>query len=90
MSARTGGQIVVDALVSHGVTHAFGVPGESYLAALRFAHRHLHQQDTTIILTAIGWSLQRVAVQPIQDLIHRSNTSEAAARSSAGRPIASK
>ena len=31
---RTGGQIVVDALVAHGVTHAFGVPGESYLAVL--------------------------------------------------------
>ena len=35
---RTGGQIVVDALVSHGVTHAFGVPGESYLAVLDALH----------------------------------------------------
>jgi acetolactate synthase-1/2/3 large subunit len=31
---RTGGQIVVDALKAHGVTHTFGVPGESYLAVL--------------------------------------------------------
>ncbi|MGZ0217724.1 MAG: thiamine pyrophosphate-binding protein [Acidimicrobiales bacterium] len=31
---RTGGQLVVDALVAHGVTTAFGVPGESYLAVL--------------------------------------------------------
>jgi acetolactate synthase-1/2/3 large subunit len=31
---RTGGQLVVDALVAHGVTTTFGVPGESYLAVL--------------------------------------------------------
>lgn len=31
---RTGGQVVVDALEAHGVTHTFGVPGESYLAVL--------------------------------------------------------
>ncbi|MFT7475898.1 MAG: acetolactate synthase-1/2/3 large subunit [Verrucomicrobiales bacterium] len=35
---RTGGQLVVDALVSHGVTTAFGVPGESYLAVLDALH----------------------------------------------------
>jgi acetolactate synthase-1/2/3 large subunit len=32
--ARTGGQLLVDALKVHGVDHVFGVPGESYLAAL--------------------------------------------------------
>jgi acetolactate synthase I/II/III large subunit len=32
--ARTGGQILVDALVTHGADIAFGVPGESYLAVL--------------------------------------------------------
>jgi acetolactate synthase-1/2/3 large subunit len=31
---RIGGHIVVDQLVIQGVTHAFGVPGESYLAVL--------------------------------------------------------
>jgi acetolactate synthase-1/2/3 large subunit len=31
---RTGGEILVDQLVLHGVRHAFCVPGESYLAAL--------------------------------------------------------
>ena len=31
---RTGGQLLVDALVGHGVDMAFGVPGESYLAVL--------------------------------------------------------
>ncbi len=31
---RTGGQILVDCLVSQGIDTAFGVPGESYLAAL--------------------------------------------------------
>jgi acetolactate synthase-1/2/3 large subunit len=32
--SRTGGQVLVDQLVAHGVHHAFCVPGESYLAAL--------------------------------------------------------
>jgi acetolactate synthase-1/2/3 large subunit len=31
---RTGGEILVDQLVRHGVQHVFCVPGESYLAAL--------------------------------------------------------
>src|SRR6478736_7918557 len=31
---RTGGQILIDQLKIHGVDMAFGVPGESYLAAL--------------------------------------------------------
>ncbi|MBO1074430.1 thiamine pyrophosphate-dependent enzyme [Roseomonas marmotae] len=31
---RTGGQILADALVAQGVTHAFCVPGESYLDVL--------------------------------------------------------
>jgi acetolactate synthase-1/2/3 large subunit len=35
---RTGGQILVDQLAIHGVTHAFCVPGESYLAALDALH----------------------------------------------------
>jgi acetolactate synthase-1/2/3 large subunit len=32
--ARTGGQLLIDALKVHGVDLVFGVPGESYLAAL--------------------------------------------------------
>ncbi|HEX2593899.1 MAG TPA: thiamine pyrophosphate-binding protein [Rhizomicrobium sp.] len=32
--ARTGGQALVEALTVHGATHAFCVPGESYLFAL--------------------------------------------------------
>src|SRR3954463_3139616 len=31
---RTGGEILIDQLVIHGVQHVFCVPGESYLAAL--------------------------------------------------------
>ena len=31
---RTGGQILVDALKTHGADTAFCVPGESYLATL--------------------------------------------------------
>ena len=33
-SSRTGGEILVANLVAQGVTHAFAVPGESYLAVL--------------------------------------------------------
>src|SRR5688572_32280946 len=36
--ARTGGQLLVDALVVHGVDMAFGVPGESYLEVLDALH----------------------------------------------------
>src|SRR6266404_7169096 len=32
--ARSGGQLLIDALKVHGVDMVFGVPGESYLAAL--------------------------------------------------------
>ena len=42
---RTGGQILVDQLAIHGVTHAFCVPGESYLAVLDALH------DSKIALT---------------------------------------
>jgi acetolactate synthase-1/2/3 large subunit len=38
MSARTGGSLVVAGLVAHGTTHAFGVPGESYLPLLDALH----------------------------------------------------
>ena len=33
-NTRTGGQLIADALVAQGVTHAFAVPGESYLDVL--------------------------------------------------------
>src|SRR5437667_3400020 len=35
---RTGGEVLVDQLLAHGVSHAFCVPGESYLAALDAFH----------------------------------------------------
>lgn len=34
LAPRTAARILVDALAGHGLTHAFGVPGESYLAVL--------------------------------------------------------
>src|SRR4051812_36254469 len=37
-NTRTGGQILVDQLIVHGVDHLFCVPGESYLAALDAMH----------------------------------------------------
>lgn len=38
--ARTGGQVLVDALRTHGVDTIFGVPGESYLEALDALYDH--------------------------------------------------
>src|SRR5438552_5472445 len=36
--SRTGGEVLIDQLVIHGVRHVFCVPGESYLAALDALH----------------------------------------------------
>jgi acetolactate synthase-1/2/3 large subunit len=36
--SRTGGEILIDQLMVHGVRHVFCVPGESYLAALDAFH----------------------------------------------------
>lgn len=44
---RSGGRILVDELVRHGVDTAFGVPGESYLAVLDA----LHDSDVRLITT---------------------------------------
>jgi acetolactate synthase-1/2/3 large subunit len=38
LQTRHGGRILADALAGHGVTHAFGVPGESYLPVLDGFH----------------------------------------------------
>src|SRR5450432_2051016 len=35
---RTGGEVLIDQLVTHGVQHVFCVPGESYIAALDALH----------------------------------------------------
>ncbi|MFZ4787714.1 MAG: thiamine pyrophosphate-binding protein, partial [Beijerinckiaceae bacterium] len=37
-AARSGGQLIVDALQAQGVEHVFCVPGESYLAVLDALH----------------------------------------------------
>ena len=34
MTATLAGHLLVECLLAQGVTHAFGVPGESYLAVL--------------------------------------------------------
>src|SRR5947199_8857530 len=36
--SRTGGEVLIDQLVTHGVQHVFCVPGESYIAALDALH----------------------------------------------------
>ncbi len=38
MTKRLAGHLLVECLIEQGVTHAFGVPGESYLAALDGFH----------------------------------------------------
>ncbi len=38
--SRSGGHLVADALITHGVDTAFGVPGESYLAVLDGLYTH--------------------------------------------------
>ncbi|WP_180683328.1 thiamine pyrophosphate-binding protein [Tepidicella baoligensis] len=37
---RLAGHLLVECLIEQGVTHAFGVPGESYLAVLDGLHHH--------------------------------------------------
>jgi len=39
-SPQLAGHLLVQCLIEQGVTHAFGVPGESYLAVLDGFHRH--------------------------------------------------
>jgi acetolactate synthase-1/2/3 large subunit len=38
MTSRTGGELLVASLLAQGATHAFGVPGESYLPVLDALH----------------------------------------------------
>ena len=40
MTKKIAGHLLVECLVAQGVTHAFGVPGESYLAVLDGFHQH--------------------------------------------------
>ena len=58
---RTGGEILVDQLLAHGVRHAFCVPGESYLAALDAFHDRdialtvcRHESTAAMAAEAIG------------------------------------
>src|SRR5689334_4488961 len=58
---RSGGEVLVDQLVVHGVRHAFCVPGESYLAALDAFHDRpvemtvcRHESGAGIMAEAVG------------------------------------
>ena len=42
-SGKIGGHLLVECLIAQGVTHAFGVPGESYLAVLDGFHQFQDQ-----------------------------------------------
>lgn len=48
MTTQIAGHLLVECLVAQGVTHAFGVPGESYLAVLDGFHAH---QDKISFIT---------------------------------------
>src|SRR5512147_3258550 len=43
MKTQLAGHLLVECLIAQGVTHAFGVPGESYLAVLDGFHAHADQ-----------------------------------------------
>lgn len=43
MTSPIAGHLLVECLLAQGVTHAFGVPGESYLAVLDGFHRYRDQ-----------------------------------------------
>ncbi|MBI2728330.1 MAG: thiamine pyrophosphate-binding protein [Polaromonas sp.] len=43
MTSKLAGHLLVDCLLAQGVTHAFGVPGESYLAVLDGLHARRDQ-----------------------------------------------
>ena len=43
MQQQIAGHLLVECLVAQGVTHVFGVPGESYLAALDGFHQYRDQ-----------------------------------------------
>src|SRR5258707_7239671 len=66
---RTGGEILIDQLVIHGVQHVFCVPGESYLAALdAFYDRPINltvcrqEGGATMMAEAIGKATGRPGV----------------------------
>ena len=48
ITSRLAGHLLVECLIAQGATHAFGVPGESYLAVLDGLHAH---QDTIRFIT---------------------------------------
>lgn len=43
MTTKIAGHLLVECLIAQGVTHAFGVPGESYFGGVDGFH--LHQKD---------------------------------------------
>jgi acetolactate synthase-1/2/3 large subunit len=66
---RTGGEILVDQLLVHGVRHVFCVPGESYLAALDAFHDRAikltvcrHESAAAIAAEAIGKATGRPGI----------------------------
>ena len=48
MTTQLAGHLIVDCLLAQGVTHAFGVPGESFLAVLDGFHARRDQMEFVI------------------------------------------
>jgi acetolactate synthase-1/2/3 large subunit len=66
---RTGGEILIDQLLAHGVQHVFCVPGESYLAALdAFYGRPIaltvcrHESGAAMMAEAVGKATGRPGI----------------------------
>ena len=66
---RTGGEILIDQLVIHGVRHMFCVPGESYIAALDAFHDQdiavtvcRHESGAAIMAEAVGKATGRPGI----------------------------
>ena len=66
---RTGGEILVDQFVIHGVRHVFCVPGESYLAALDAFHDRKitltvcrHESGAAMMAEAVGKATGRPGI----------------------------
>ena len=62
MTQRMAGHLLVDCLIEQGVTHAFGVPGESYLAVLDGFHARREQIEIVICRQEGGAAFMAEAV----------------------------
>ncbi|MFN8955449.1 MAG: 2Fe-2S iron-sulfur cluster-binding protein, partial [Burkholderiales bacterium] len=73
MTEKIAGHLLVECLLAQGVTHAFGVPGESYLIVLDGFHLYRNQLTIGTCRTCIG---QLVSGQVVYEMAWPGLTSE--------------